>query len=205
MLISVLCYGDSNTYGLIPNETKRYSFFQRYPGILQKNLGDEYRIIEDGLVGRTTVYNDKRYGRCGINYLPICLEINNPLDYLIIMLGTNDCKKSNARSEQDFCNGITKIITTAKEHLSDKTKIILISPILLGDEVVKNDNEFDVLSVKLSRKLADIYNDVAESQSCLFLNAADYAEASNADFQHMTKAGHKNLADAIAELITAKS
>ncbi len=54
----VLCYGDSNTYGRDPLTTKRFKRNVRWPGVLQNTLGSNYHIIEEGLNGRTTVWDD---------------------------------------------------------------------------------------------------------------------------------------------------
>ena len=53
---SILCYGDSNTYGLMPDSPDRYPRDVRWTGILQKKLGEDYYVIEEGLSGRTTLW-----------------------------------------------------------------------------------------------------------------------------------------------------
>ena len=58
-MIQVLCYGDSNTWGYQPEKDGRYSWEQRYPGVLSKKLGTEYRVIENGLCGRTTCFDSE--------------------------------------------------------------------------------------------------------------------------------------------------
>ena len=97
---NILCYGDSNTWGFVPiifdyetNYMARYSFDKRWTGILQKELGNNYRIIEEGLNGRTTNidYPDVK-GRSGTSYLNPCLYSHAPLDLVIIQLGVNDLK-----------------------------------------------------------------------------------------------------------------
>ena len=89
----VLCYGDSNTWGCKPEDHERYEFYERWPGIVQKDLGDEFRIYENGLNGRTTVFEDPiEEGRCGKEGFLYLLESCSPLDAVVIMLGTNDCK-----------------------------------------------------------------------------------------------------------------
>ena len=92
-MINILCYGDSNTFGSIPKENKRYSINERWTGRLQNILGNDYRIIEEGLGGRTTVFDDPfEPGRNGIAYIEIALETHKPLDLIILALGTNDVK-----------------------------------------------------------------------------------------------------------------
>ena len=90
---TILCYGDSNTWGYNPATTERSSRDERWTGILRRELDDGYLVIEEGLNGRTTVWDDPIEGyKNGKEYLIPCLETHKPLDLVIIMLGTNDLK-----------------------------------------------------------------------------------------------------------------
>ncbi|PIX76714.1 MAG: arylesterase, partial [bacterium (Candidatus Ratteibacteria) CG_4_10_14_3_um_filter_41_18] len=94
-----LCYGDSNTWGYIPATAKRYAVGCRWPGVLQKLLGDSWEVIEEGVNSRTTVFDDpKHIGKNGKTYLVPCLETHNPIDIVILYLGTNDLKERFNRS-----------------------------------------------------------------------------------------------------------
>ena len=45
----ILCFGDSNTYGLIPGTKERYGRDTRWTGLLEQHLYEKgYRIIEEG-------------------------------------------------------------------------------------------------------------------------------------------------------------
>ena len=89
----ILCFGDSNTYGLIPGTKARYDWNIRWSGILGERMRPYgYRVVEEGLCGRTTVFDDLyRDGRNASKMLPAILETHNPVDRIILMLGTNDC------------------------------------------------------------------------------------------------------------------
>lgn len=90
---NIVCFGDSNTYGRDPVTKGRLDKKTRWPGVLQNILGEEYDVIEEGLNGRTTVWNDPVRGgpkRNGSLYLLPCLESHAPINLLVIMLGTND-------------------------------------------------------------------------------------------------------------------
>lgn len=200
-MTSILCFGDSNTYGLVPATDERYAFCERYPGVIQQRLGDACRVAEEGLVGRTTVYPDHRYGRRGIEFLPVCLETHAPLDYLVIMLGTNDCKACNARSAREAAEALEQLLEVAERMLPPQTAVVLVSPILLDPDVFRMNAAFDRNSVAVSRGLAREYEGLARRHGCLFLNAADYAGASPTDGQHMDVRGHRQLGAALAELI----
>lgn len=197
----ILCFGDSNTYGYILDGTGRYSEDIRWTGRLQKKLASEAVIIEEGLCGRTTVFQDElRIGRRGAELLPILLESHAPLDIVTVMLGTNDCKTVYGASAEVIGKGIEKIIGQIKT-IAPQTKILLISPILLGDDVWKAeyDPEFSRESVAVSKKLKDVYKRIAEKNNCMFLAASDIAKPSERDQEHLDEKGHEKLADGIYE------
>lgn len=91
---TILCFGDSNTYGYIPETAGRYPEDIRWTGVLNSKVRDlGYRVIEEGLVGRTSIFPDQlRPGRRGSDFLPVLLESHYPVDSIVLMLGTNDCK-----------------------------------------------------------------------------------------------------------------
>src|SRR5262245_18689824 len=95
---TVLCYGDSNTHGTPPMsdmaDQGRYPADQRWTGVLRRELGAGWTMIEEGLPGRTTVHDDPIEGvhKNGRRYLLPCLESHRPLDAIVLMLGTNDLK-----------------------------------------------------------------------------------------------------------------
>ena len=91
LMRTILCFGDSNTWGDPPGGNGRFAWHERWTGILQSSLGDGFRVIEEGLCGRTTCFDDPfSPNRNGLAYLTVALETHCPLDLLIIMLGTND-------------------------------------------------------------------------------------------------------------------
>ncbi len=90
---TILCYGDSNTWGYIPATAGRYPPDVRWPGVMRKLLGEKYNVIEEGLNGRTTVWEDPyKPGRNGLELLIPILDSHNPIDLVVVMLGTNDLK-----------------------------------------------------------------------------------------------------------------
>lgn len=202
----ILCFGDSNTYGLIPKEGGRYDRNTRWTGILEKHLYEkEYRIIEEGLCGRTTIFEDElREGRRGADLLPTLLESHAPLDRIILMLGTNDCKTYYNASPELIGLGIEKLLQQIKSA-DEKIKVLLISPIALGEEVWKPeyDPEFNENSVRVSKKLKAVYRKLAEKYGCDFLAASDVAEPSSVDMEHLNQEGHRKLAEAVLEVLAS--
>ena len=116
---SILCFGDSNTHGQIPGmgPLDRYAREQRWPGILQAQLGAGWHVIEEGLSGRTTVHDDPIEGahKNGRLYLRPCLQSHAPLDLVILMLGTNDLKVRFHMPPSEVAMGIGCLVYDIKE------------------------------------------------------------------------------------------
>lgn len=196
----ILCFGDSNTYGLIPGTKERYAWEERWTGILgEKIKAKGFRVVEEGLCGRTTVFEDElRENRRGVAVLPMLLETHAPLEKVVLMLGTNDCKTTYQASAEVIGKGIEKLIYQIKAA-DEKIEILLVSPILLAEGVGEEsfDPEFNQESVETSKKLKRVYQEIAEKNGCEFLAASDYAKASEADREHLDKEGHRKLAEAV--------
>lgn len=203
---SVLCFGDSNTYGLKPDGSGRFEKTERWPGILSELLGyQNYEVIEEGLVGRTTVFEDStRLGRNGSKLLPILLESHGPVDTVVLMLGTNDCKTVYNASATLIGRGTEILLKQIRANNPD-AEILLLSPIYLGEQVWKEeyDPEFNERSVVTSKELKAVFRRLAEEFDCKFLAASDVAEPSETDQEHMDLKGHKLLAGAIYEKLIA--
>ena len=114
------------------------------------------------------------------------------------MLGTNDCKTYYHASAEVIGLGIEKLLGQIRQA-NENAKVLLISPILLGDEVWKPefDPEFGRESVETSKGLKTVYQNIATAHGVDFLAASDYAEASLVDREHMNEEGHKKLAEAV--------
>ena len=204
--MNILCFGDSNTYGYRPDGSGRFDADTRWTGLLQKKLGTNDRIIEEGLCGRTTVFSDElREGRRGLDTIGILLESHAPVDLLILMLGTNDCKTRYGASASVIAKGLDQVIRKARLNASQHFDLLIISPIHLGHGVGEPDfdPEFDEKSEAVSRNLADEYRKAALQNHAAFLNAADFASPSITDREHMDEKGHAALADAIYNKILA--
>ncbi len=200
----ILCFGDSNTFGLIPGTGNRYDWNIRWTGILDKNLREKgYRIIEEGLCGRTTVFDDSfRGGRKGADILPTLLESHNPIDIVILMLGTNDCKTIYNATAETIGKGIQRLLQQIKQK-SPQAKIILVSPIYLGQGVGEKgfDSEFDDSSVETSENLHKVYNRIADENEIYYLKASGYANPSPQDREHLDENGHRKLAEGLLDLL----
>ncbi|MEG0912525.1 MAG: GDSL-type esterase/lipase family protein [Oscillospiraceae bacterium] len=199
---NILCFGDSNTYGLRPDQCSRYEWEVRYPGVLQKLLGEDYHVIEEGCSGRTTIFHDPtREGKRGIDYIAPCVQSHLPLDWVIIMLGTNDCKTVFKATAHDIAEGLRRIVASVKKEAGESQKIMIVSPIILGDEIEKFDLDFIASRRDVSLALAHEYQKLAEEEGCVFFDAASAASSSDEDREHMTPEGHTALAKSLADKI----
>ena len=202
--MNILCFRDSNTYGYKPDGTGRFDTDTRWTSLLQKKLGADHRVIEEGLCGRTTVFQDDlREGRRGLDLIGVTMEMHTPIDLLIVMLGTNDCKTRYNASAGTIAKGLAQVIQKARKNASQPFDLLVISPIHLDEGVGDPgfDPEFDEKSVEVSKKLAEEYHKVALLHHAAFLDASAFASPSTTDREHLDAAGHAALANAIYEKI----
>ena len=198
----ILCFGDSNTYGLIPGTDQRYGWGVRWTSILEERIREKgYRVIEEGLCGRTTVFDDPfRTERRGTEMLPAILESHRPVDTIVLMLGTNDCKSVYSATPEVIGQGIEQLLNQINTVNPD-AQVLLISPILLGERIWEEgfDPEFDQKSREVSLNLHRVYKKIAEKRNISYLQASAYADPGAADQEHLDAEGHRRLADAIYE------
>lgn len=217
---NILCYGDSNTWGNIPGSmnkelmlASRYPRDSRWPGILQDLLGKDYNVIEAGLNGRNTAFDETRVirpSRNGLATLPLILETHYPINLVIFMLGTNDVKKEyNASPEKISENMLNLIQTVKRSHFADDFKapeIMLICPAPIRFIDVEPFNAFyDQESASKSKTLSEYYSRLAEDENCLYLDAAQFITVSDTDGIHFEPESHKKLAHGIFEKLGANN
>lgn len=205
----ILCYGDSNTFGTNPtHHPVRHPWHIRWTGRLQSMLGPDYRIIEEGMGGRSTVWDDPlEPGRSGLAFLPVALQSHRPLDLVILSLGTNDCKSVFHASPRVIARGAERLIETIQSFPYGPglpvPKILLVSPIHMGPGIAESEYpSFDQDSGARVKELAAHYAASAKQYGCAFLDAARVA-GPGCDQLHMDAAGHQALAQALEPLARA--
>lgn len=195
----ILAFGDSNTWGFDSSTIGRFDSDTRWTGLLQKALGNDVLIIEEGLCGRTTVFDDGSFaGMNGYAELSAILEANQPLDAAIIMLGTNDCKTVFKATSQDIAAGMEKCIKRIFGYVKPES-VLIISPLYMEKAALKFD--CDERSLAVSRELKQAFKDLADRYGTAFLAASDVAKAGEADGQHLTSEGHRALYEAVLNII----
>lgn len=197
---NILCFGDSNTWGYNPDTKGRFPWGVRWTSRLQDKLNsDEVNIIEQGLCGRTTIFEDEtRPDRNGVITLKEIFSKENNIDSVILMLGTNDCKTYYGNTEREIAKGVEECLDLVLKYVTPE-HVLLVSPIQLGENVWKDefDPEFNKESVLVSKNLKAAYEEVARERNVHFLAASEYAVPSASDQEHLDVNGHMKLANAI--------
>ena len=196
----VLCYGDSNTWGYDPITKDRFDKDTRWTGVLSNLLGSGYDIIEEGLNGRTTVWDDPIEGyKNGQAYLIPCLESHRPLDMVVIMLGTNDLKTRFSVSAYDIAEGLKVligIVQASKAGVREQPPKVL----LLAPPVTTRLTEFTEMfegAEEKSLKFSMHCGRVAQEMGCECLDTSDIVVSSPKDGIHLEASAHGRLGQAV--------
>jgi lysophospholipase L1-like esterase len=200
---TILCYGDSNTYGYDPVSGGRFDHNTRWPGVLRNELGEGWWVIEEGCGGRTTVWEDpiERH-KDGSAYLPACLHSHGPLDLVIILLGTNDLKHRFGLSPEDIARGAGVLVDICKksgEGIDGRPpSVLLLAPPPL--EKVEGTPFADMFAAgrERSQRFSECFRQVAQEQGCEFLDLKDVIVSSKLDAIHLEAAEHAKLGRAVA-------
>ena len=198
---TILCYGDSNTWGYDPATEDRFDRHTRWAGVMRDVLGDDYWVIEEGLNGRTTVWDDPIEGyKNGHSYLIPCLETHKPIDLVIIMLGTNDLKVRFFLPPSDIAKGAGVLVNTVQK--SDTGRNEQAPPVLLlAPPVVVKLTEFEEMfegAEAKSEKFSQHFREIAQEYGCHFLDTAQVIRSSPLDGIHFEAAEHRKLGEAVA-------
>lgn len=205
----ILCLGDSNTHGYCADPKDcadggiRFNEDERFTCRLQKALGDEYLVTEEGLSGRTTVFQDPLHESMdALSVIYSLLKSHETIDLLVIMLGTNDTKDRLNMNAACIGLGMERLVQKAKsvdcwgDHAPN---ILIIAPPHIGRSM--KDAAMGEHCAEKSEQLAEYYAPVAERNGCHFLDAHPVAEFNQVDFMHLTNKGHAQLAECLAKLV----
>lgn len=206
---TIVCFGDSNTHGYDSSTGGRFSEKERWTCLLQEMLPSDYLIREEGLSGRTTSFSDPLFeGLDGISYIYPCLMTHEPVDLLIIMLGTNDTKERFSATAKNITQGLERLILKAKSTVGawkNTPNILVIAPPAIEDAYRQTDIGDDMGDgcAEKSRALAPLYKKAAELHGCAFLDAGSIDGVSMApyDWMHLSKDSHRVLAERLSKLI----
>jgi lysophospholipase L1-like esterase len=200
---TIVCYGDSNTHGADPVTHGRFARDVRWPGVLARELGEAVAVVEEGLNGRTTLWDDPFMdGRNGKPYLLPCLRSHQPVDVLVLMLGTNDLKTIFGRAAHEIAAGAGALVDIA---LASRTgpadgapSVLLVAPPRLGDVTDRSELwGFGEARAK-AEALPRLYRNIAAIKEVAFLDAAALVGGDPGDGVHLGAAAHAVLGGAVA-------
>jgi lysophospholipase L1-like esterase len=201
---TVLCYGDSNTWGYEPATGNRFPEDMRWPGVLARQLGGGFQVIEEALNGRTTVRDDpvEEY-KNGKNYLRPCLESHTPVDLVILALGINDLKARFFATASDAADGAGVLVKIVQQSGSgpegESPAVLLVAPPPVGllTELALMFAGAKEKSLDFSRQ----YDRVAQKYGCELLDAGEVVRPSDRDGIHLEAEGHRKLGEAVGAIV----
>ena len=208
----IVCLGDSNTHGFCPDPSDcedrgiRFNERERWPKLLQSALGEDCLVIEEGLSGRTTCFDDPlEEGLNAMDYLYPCLKSHQSVDLLIIMLGTNDCKDRFSASAACIALGMARLVKKAMacECWGEKgPNILVVAPPPIAEGMLQSyvAPTMGSLCVEKSRQLAHYYREQCDLLGCHFLDARE-CRFNTVDYMHLTRQGHAQLAQLLADRV----
>jgi len=202
---TIVCFGDSNTWGFNAIDGNRHAYADRWTSQLQARLGNEFKVIPEGYNGRTTVFDDPVEGeiRNGKRYLPMVLGSHKPIELVILMLGTNDLKKRFNQLPFDIAKGVQKLVEICADPqfgAGKAPRILIVSPA----HVLEVEGNLDMFrdAARKSHELAGFYLQVAGEMGCHFLDAAEHITSDPLDGIHLTASSQRQLGDVIYKKIT---
>lgn len=205
---TILCYGDSITWGSAPATGERHPFEVRWPNVLQKALGPDVQVITDGLRGRTTGF-DEHLAACdrnGVRILPTSLYTHAPLDLVILMLGSNDMKPAIAGTALAAMQGMRRLVeivrlNATRDRTTEPPEVLIVAPPALCETA---NFEFAAMfagGIEHSKMLASLYSDLADAEGCGFFDAGSVAQTSPIDGVHLDEINTRAIGKGLEPIV----
>jgi lysophospholipase L1-like esterase len=212
---TVLCYGDSNTWGYDPVLAVRLDHNTRWPMVLRKLLNEgcppdnpAYWVVEEGQCGRTSAREDPVEGdRNGLRHLIPILESHKPIDIVVIVLGTNDLKQRFNPSPFDTANGVKRVVMAAQNSRAGPgdaaPKVLMVCPPPTVDSPGFRAKFGDIFGdcAELSTRLPPYFRQAAEECGAAWFDSSRVIKSSPADGIHWEKEEHRKFAGALADVL----
>lgn len=203
----IVAFGDSNTWGFVPGSGDRLVRFPpdvRWPGVMARTLGQNFQVIEEGLCGRTTMFDDpEEPGRNGLPYFLPCLISHAPLDCVIVSLGCNDTKAKFTATPAAIAAGAERLIETALASGAGPgegaPRILLVAPPPMS--TFSDYAEMFEGAAQKALELPAAYRALAERRGVGFVNAGEFIRCSPRDGIHYEPDQHAALGVVLAEAV----
>lgn len=206
----ILCFGDSNAWGHVPARGTRYPYDVRWPGVAAGILGPGYQIVEDSISGRTTVYEDPKLAkRCGLTSLGYSLVAHLPVDLVIIALGSNDLKFTDAEGSKagletlvDTVYNADALFNTPSPLFPGEKHVLIVGPPVIASEIETLRPTHSLAhAAAQSRLLAGKAREVAEEKGAWYIDASQIVYPPLDDCLHLSPEGHRKLGECMAAKI----
>lgn len=211
----ILAFGDSNTWGWNPDAPgTRFSDTERWAGVLQSKLGEDYTVICDGIVARRTDINGNTVGLIegsflnGANTLPAAIARNAPVDLVILFLGTNDLQAGAERSATEVASALIKtanLVSKAENlvytsHTAPDVYVVVPPP--FGDLSESPLKELFQVGATESTQLWAVVQEVTESFEFQLIDGRQlFPDGIGKDGIHLNQFGHEKLGILLANKI----
>ncbi|HTJ46406.1 MAG TPA: SGNH/GDSL hydrolase family protein [Kofleriaceae bacterium] len=201
----VLCFGDSNTWGYDPRSLGRYPEDVRWTGRMATALGPAYQVIEEGVNGRTTIYDYKdRFGKNGREYLRPCMDSHFPLDVMFLWLGTNDTKVEFAQSAEQIAAGMEDCVAIALgkqiDRPSPNLKLVVVAPPIVDERHLGSYDKLVGAEPK-TRALPALFRAIADRHHSRFFDLTTLVAPSAVDGCHLDPDAHAAIAVAFTAIV----
>ncbi|MBA2665638.1 MAG: SGNH/GDSL hydrolase family protein [Trueperaceae bacterium] len=208
---TVVCFGDSNTWGYRPGAGTRWPADVRWTGVLAHELGATWRVVEAGLNGRTTVFEDPLGDKCGKRHLGPVLESAAPVDVVIVLLGVNDLKTRFGASAYEIAEGAGVIVDAIRAGAfgphGSAPQVLLVAPPPLATLSGWEERDAEAFAgfatmwrdaERTSRDFGRQFARVAGVRDVGFLDAAEHVTTSDVDGVHWDAEAHEAFGRAVA-------
>lgn len=202
----IVCFGDSNTWGYDAAGGGRFDEDTRWTQLLQRRLGRAYLVLEEGVSGRTTAFDDPRFeGLCGRRALPVAMMTHCPVDCLVVMLGTNDCKALFSASVRHINDGLRRLLHAVihqRDVWAREARILVVAPMKMGMGLYDVPDIFQEMgegSVEKSLALPAAFEETARAFGCDYMDCNPYITPNSVDYMHFDAPSHARFAEALAQ------
>lgn len=207
----ILVYGDSLTWGIIPDTRRRLPFERRWPGVMEQHLirhGRQVRVIENCLNGRRTVWDDPfKPGRNGAEGLAQVIEMHSPLQLVILMLGGNDFQRTHDNNAWLSAQGSERLIHCIRQAPIEPgmpvPDILLVAPPRISNPKGLIAAKFEGAEHRCEGH-SEALAAVAEAQSTGFFDANQVISSSRVDGVHLDEPAHRILGEALAQVVQTR-